>query len=1020
MTQQLPNASFHSNFSRVADCIILTLGTPFKSSKSFFDTPGSRKQAEQTLVPNVLHGLATPGVPLDWNQKSKSKPVSNEGNPGIQSGFTTYQFRNPPIDSGKELNWRSRPVSRPSGAWLAPSYRNQELSFGTPFNFHVSGGMTTMTMQVPPMTSEPPNREEYTPGRRSNKGGDGGGSSSSSKEGSNGHRRRRSRIPDSGRRNSRGQGGGPPGSPDDGGGGGPPGNGPSSFFSALPEQPLAAPYGNFIPTIKAELKQDQLPKWDGNHDTAVDYFWNIQQLAALGRHIPEALGYWLWKNLEEGSTVQIWFAMLAPTQQAYMHSHYLAYLRGIKEGYLGRVWQRNMNKAYESQSFRQSGHEKETPAHFVARRVMYTRMLVHSDEGGPLEVFLVMQCAPISWGPVINLDSIKSISDLYAKVTEHERALIHTSRMEHSHLVITDNLAYSLRKLGLSLPGSSSFDKSRAKRMNIVGRTAHAGQIEEEASPASEQNDSPDSGDAILKEVYQVLKQRQRPPPKGGYPFPKNDHVTTKMGCAPPSPCKVCGSANHWDKECPDWNTYLERRRRTGNFVSTSEEEETEAPYNSAYSILLSTRISELDAAHQSLTAPPADFHEAALVALKVASAFSVRVRKSVNFSDGDSVSNDCYPAESGGEALEERIAEKDSKESEEALEERIAEKDSKESEGILDEEIIKDPEKKSDPPPAVEARTISIQRNSSEGSILQLEAEAYIVPGMTVPILLGEDFQLMYEVCTTRSVSEGTSISFRGTPFTVEAKPVTKTEDFQKVKKNVLNVEKYGRVKQHQRDRNRRQKQRKSARKDPDVVRAAEDCVIKPEQCKRIRITGELQPGQVWFFERDFVANPKDNLLVIPNVLLDSDSPHLPVSNPSNRPLAIKKGEALGRLVDPSKYFDKVDSEASWEEFQARTAVYSAMVDATAGENVSGTKSGETSAEEGEPESNGPKTAEFPDPVIYPSDKLRELLDVGDLPDELQEEAWKMLETHVRAFGFDGRLGHYPGKQKGKSSMTK
>jgi hypothetical protein len=67
--------------------------------------------------------------------------------------------------------------------------------------------------------------------------------------------------------------------------------------------------------------------------------------------------------------------------------------------------------------------------------------------------------------------------------------------------------------------------------------------------------------DAILKEAYQVLKQRQRAPPKGGYPFPRNDNVMTKLGHAPPSPCKVCGSKNHWDKECPDFNTFLETRK---------------------------------------------------------------------------------------------------------------------------------------------------------------------------------------------------------------------------------------------------------------------------------------------------------------------------------------------------------------------------------------------------------------------------------------------------------------------------
>ncbi|KAF8143737.1 hypothetical protein K438DRAFT_1993540 [Mycena galopus ATCC 62051] len=48
-----------------------------------------------------------------------------------------------------------------------------------------------------------------------------------------------------------------------------------------------------------------------------------------------------------------------------------------------------------------------------------------------------------------------------------------------------------------------------------------------------------------LRQVYQTMKKRQRAPPKGGYPFKKNDHVGTKMSREPPSPCKVCGSAKH-------------------------------------------------------------------------------------------------------------------------------------------------------------------------------------------------------------------------------------------------------------------------------------------------------------------------------------------------------------------------------------------------------------------------------------------------------------------------------------------
>ena len=275
-----------------------------------------------------------------------------------------------------------------------------------------------------------------------------------------------------------------------------------------------------------------------------------------------------------------------------MRSHYIAYMRGIKEGYLGRTWQMRMNAAYENQSFRQAGHEREDPGKFIIRRIMYTRMLVNGDMGGPLEVFLVMQRAPISWGPVINIDSIRSSSMLFSKVTEHSQALIHASKMESSQIVTSDNLMYTLRRLGISWPSDHSsptparFNK-RANNTEIVANAL-------EEPPTSSSIPSP-IDDGILKEVYQVLQKKQRPPPPGGYPFKRNDHVSTKMGRLPPSPCKVCGSPNYWDKECLDWNVYLETRNRSVHFTvgQADDELELEDKYCAAYAVLLNNRIAE-------------------------------------------------------------------------------------------------------------------------------------------------------------------------------------------------------------------------------------------------------------------------------------------------------------------------------------------------------------------------------------------------------------------------------------------
>ncbi len=77
----------------------------------------------------------------------------------------------------------------------------------------------------------------------------------------------------------------------------------------------------------------------------------------------------------------------------------------------------------------------------------------------------------------------------------------------------------------------------------------------DELLEALDSDKEPEGG--LLWSVYQVLKKRQHPPRKK-YFFPIS-HQETKMGKPLPSPCKVCSSWKHWDRECPYWDKYLEK-----------------------------------------------------------------------------------------------------------------------------------------------------------------------------------------------------------------------------------------------------------------------------------------------------------------------------------------------------------------------------------------------------------------------------------------------------------------------------
>ncbi|KZV97801.1 hypothetical protein EXIGLDRAFT_607621, partial [Exidia glandulosa HHB12029] len=60
------------------------------------------------------------------------------------------------------------------------------------------------------------------------------------------------------------------------------------------------------------------------------------------------------------------------------------------------------------------------------------------------------------------------------------------------------------------------------------------------------------------------------------------------------------------------------------------------------------------------------------------------------------------------------------------------------------------------------------------------------------------------------------------------------------------------------------------------------------------------------------------------------------------------------------------------------------------------------------------PAAAEAPDPTIYASEFLDEILDISpDVPPVYREKALELFKRRVLAFGFDGRLGHLDANAK-------
>ncbi|KLO04742.1 hypothetical protein SCHPADRAFT_815443, partial [Schizopora paradoxa] len=145
------------------------------------------------------------------------------------------------------------------------------------------------------------------------------------------------------------------------------------------------------------------------------------------------------------------------------------------------------------------------------------------------------------------------------------------------------------------------------------------------------------------------------------------------------------------------------------------------------------------------------------------------------------------------------------------------------------------------------------------------------------------------------------------------------------------------------------------------------------------------------------------------PDSLITPDHSFLQIANFNKQEIQIQPGQILGWAHIPENWLDTRGSlpRPTWERLEKHSAAVKAVAkdllnrDQVDSKNLGG---------EGQDElQGGPKTAETADPDPIPMGKLLDEIHFStDLTTEQRNEIAKIVLKHPKAFGLDGRLGHY------------
>ena len=304
---------------------------------------------------------------------------------------------------------------------------------------------------------------------------------------------------------------------------------------------------------------------------------------------------------------------------------------------------------------------------------------------------------------------------------------------------------------------------------------------------------------------------------------------------------------------------------------------------------------------------------------------------------------------------------------------------------------------------------TLPIFFSTSEGPV-HMDVEAYVVKGMTAPLILGNDFADQYDLSLLRN--EGVTRLVLGssnrhvivenstTPFIDERGSLFKVRVLPKDESKCYRVITH---KRHKRLRRIRKRQAS----DP-YIRLSETTTIPAETVKKVLVSSaNLQDAEHHYAEclLNFHHEVED-CYGPPDSIITRKDPYLAVTNFSKRAITIPAGQALAIKRNPSTWLQRKDkaSPTTKEDMSRRSLLIKSLAKSLSKDNPADLPSGD------EPLDGGPKTAE-PAPAPQKNVSLSEIDISPDLSPSQKEALMKVLEDNKSAFGLGNRLGSYPAK---------
>lgn len=292
--------------------------------------------------------------------------------------------------------------------------------------------------------------------------------------------------------------------------------------------------------IKAEIKHDEVPEWDGQeteHSGLLEWIADIDSLAEL---VPsDALGSIVPARLT--GSARHWWRNLPPQERRRLSQGWTQLREAVIQNWATSQWRHKKQRKGMESRYREPGYITESPQEYAVRKRLMLQ-IASPDITDVNVIFYIMEGAPRYWRDILPPDSLNYWPTFYQALDTYKEKLIQGTE--------ADKMLRHIKKSQKVMKGITAALAS----FNI-----------EDTVAANQSKASP-----FTRETPKTANR----PYKSFYTGPPLDYIISKNG-TPKSKgkagCKICRSGNHYTNECPKYEEdkakFKEWKRKQNNLT---------------------------------------------------------------------------------------------------------------------------------------------------------------------------------------------------------------------------------------------------------------------------------------------------------------------------------------------------------------------------------------------------------------------------------------------------------------------